>query len=147
MTTRRRLLRNLVAAGAGSAALGLSAVSGAKENSQTAPCGVPHWDETFDVIVVGSGAAGMTAAVRCRSLGIKRVVVIEKLPVQGGNSSIAVGDICAVDSPITRKAGVKDSVEQFVADFTRASEAKTTSPCVPSRSNQLVVAKSRALAA
>lgn len=145
MTTRRRLLRNLVAASAGSAALGLSAVSGAKENS--APCGVPHWDETFDVIVVVSGAAGMTAAVRCRSLGIKRVVVIEKLPVQGGNSSIAVGDICAVDSPITRKAGVKDSVEQFVADFTRASEAKTTSPCVPSRSNQLVVAKSRALAA
>lgn len=128
MTTRRRLLRNIIAAGAGSAALGLSAVSGAKENSQTSPCGVPHWDETFDVIVVGSGVAGMTAAVRCRSLGIKRVVVIEKLPVQGGNSSIAVGDICAVDSPITRKAGVKDSVEQFVADFTRAGEGYNHKP-------------------
>lgn len=68
MTTRRRLLRNIIAAGAGSAALGLSAASGAKENAQAAPCSVPHWDETFDVIVVGSGAAGMTAAVRCRSL-------------------------------------------------------------------------------
>ena len=66
MTTRRRLLRNIIAAGAGSAALGLSAASGAKENTQAAPCGVPNWDETFDVIVVGSGAAGMTAAVRCR---------------------------------------------------------------------------------
>ena len=77
------------------------------------------------MIVVGSGAAGMTAVVRCRSLGIERVVVIEKFPVQGGNSSIAVGDICAVDSPITRKAGVKDSVEHFGADFTRAG-------CVPS---------------
>ena len=128
MTTRRRLLRNIIAAGAGSAALGLSAVSGAKENSQTSPCGVPHWDETFDVIVVGSGAAGMTAAVRCRSLGIKRVVVIEKLPVQGGNSSIAVGDICAVDSPITRKAGVKTASSSSSRTSRARAKATTTSP-------------------
>lgn len=78
-----------------------------------------QWDETFDVIVVGSGAAGMVSAVACKAKGLQRVVVLEKLPVLGGNSCIAVGDICAVDSSITRKAGIKDSVDQFVADFTK----------------------------
>ena len=52
--------------------------------------------------------------------GIKNVVVIEKLAVMGGNSCIAVGDICAVDSPITRKAKIKDSVDLFVSDFNKA---------------------------
>ena len=59
MTTRRRLLR----AGAGNAALDLSSASSAKENAQTTPCGVLHWDETFDVIVVGSGALVLSSTL------------------------------------------------------------------------------------
>lgn len=96
--------RNLSAAAFGAAALGAPCFAA------TASPSAPKWDETFDVIIVGSGSAGLTAAVRCKNLGIKRVLVIEKLPVMGGNSCIAVGDICAVDSPITRKAGTKDSL-------------------------------------
>lgn len=114
MPQRRHLLKSVAALGA--TALGAPALA------KTATKEQPRWDETFDVIVVGSGAAGMTAAVRCKNLGIKRVLVIEKLPVMGGNSCIAVGDICAVNSPITRKAGTKDSVDLFVEDFTRAGE-------------------------
>lgn len=122
MPQRRKFLKNLAALGA--APLAGTAFARSSSSDKTSV----HWDEEFDVIVVGSGAAGMTAAVRCRNLGIERVVIIEKLPVMGGNSCIAVGDICAVDSPITRKAGVKDSVEQFVADFTRAGEGYNHKP-------------------
>lgn len=114
MPQRRKLLQSF-------AALGATAVAAPAFAGSPKPDGIA-WDETFDVIIVGSGSAGMTAAVRCRNLGIKRVLVIEKLPVMGGNSCIAVGDICSVDSPITRKAGVKDSVDLFVEDFTRAGE-------------------------
>lgn len=114
MTTRRRLLKDFIAVGAAA-----TAGSGFAAQPSADRTGI-HWDETFDVIVVGSGSAGLTSAVRAKTLGIKRVLIIEKLPVQGGNSSIAVGDICAVESPITRRAGIQDSVEQFVADFTKA---------------------------
>ncbi len=112
MSQRRQFLQGALA----TSAFGLC-MSGAHASEKKEAI---HWDEEFDVIVVGSGAAGMTSAVACKANGIQKVVIIEKLAVMGGNSSIAVGDICAVDSPITRKAGIKDSVDQFVADFTKA---------------------------
>lgn len=46
--------------------------------------------EIFDVIVVGSGAAGMTAALRARDLGL-RVLVIEKAHKYGGTSATSGG--------------------------------------------------------
>lgn len=122
MTTRRHLLKGLVTV---ATAGPVAAVCAAGQKNDE---GSVHWDEVFDVVVVGSGSAGMTTAVRCKSLGIDRVVVIEKLPVMGGNSCIAVGDICAVDSPITRKAGIEDSIDQFVADFTKAGAGYNHKP-------------------
>lgn len=41
------------------------------------------WDETFDVIVVGSGFAGLAAAIEARAAGAK-TVVLEKMPTIGG---------------------------------------------------------------
>lgn len=113
MSQRRLFLQGALASGA----IGLYSSNACATSSSPQPI---KWDETFDVIVVGSGAAGMTSAVACKANGIKNVVVIEKLAVMGGNSCIAVGDICAVDSPITRKAGIRDSVDLFVSDFTKA---------------------------
>lgn len=113
MTGRRDILKGALIGGA------LGGFSSAQATAKSGS-GAIRWDESFDVIVVGSGSAGMVGAVACKTKGIKNVVVLEKLPVMGGNSCIAVGDICAVDSSITRKAGIKDSVDQFVSDFTKA---------------------------
>ncbi len=48
------------------------------------------WDETYDVVIVGSGFAGMSAAAQALTRGAS-VVVLEKMPVAGGNSAIAGG--------------------------------------------------------
>ena len=113
MSQRRQFLQGALASGAPGLFTTNTHVASSKTNNI-------QWDETFDVIIVGSGAAGMTSAIACKANGIKNVVVIEKLAVMGGNSCIAVGDICAVDSPITRKAKIKDSVDLFVSDFNKA---------------------------
>lgn len=80
----------------------------------------PQWDELFDVIVIGSGLAGMCAAISAKKNGCKKVVVLEKMSYLGGNSAIATGDFGAVDSMLTRRQGVKDSPEAFAEDISAA---------------------------
>lgn len=49
-----------------------------------------------DLVVVGSGAAGLTAAVRAAQCGLRRVVVLEKAPVIGGHTMLSTGYVSAV---------------------------------------------------
>jgi 3-oxosteroid 1-dehydrogenase len=63
----------------------------------------------FDVIVVGSGNGGMTAAVCCHAMGIESVVVLEKGATYGGTSSVSGGGIWVPCSHYALEAGAKDS--------------------------------------
>ena len=53
-------------------------------------------DTLWDVIVVGSGVAGLSAATTAKSDGAKRVLVLEKGPLIGGHSLYSSGSIAAV---------------------------------------------------
>ena len=75
------------------------------------------WDESFDVVVVGSGMAGTCAAISAKQNGCKQVVVIEKMPMLGGSSAIAAGDMAAVCSTLAKKNGIKDEPALFVKDI------------------------------
>lgn len=77
----------------------------------------PKWDETFDVIVVGSGMSGICAAISAKENGGGKVIVLEKMPVLGGSSAIAAGDMASVGSSLAKKHGIKDSPEALVADI------------------------------
>ena len=67
---------------------------------QTADPKIPtNWDEETDVIIVGSGFAGLSAAAEAGELGA-RVVVLEKMGRYGGNSIISGGGYCAWDSKL-----------------------------------------------
>ncbi|MEE9913411.1 MAG: flavocytochrome c [Deltaproteobacteria bacterium] len=78
------------------------------------------WDETYDVVVIGSGFAGLAAAIEAKNAGAKDVVVLEKMPVYGGNSSINGGDFCAPDTRLQKENGVQDSPELMLNDMLRA---------------------------
>ena len=47
-----------------------------------------HFDEVFDVIVIGSGLAGLAAAKEARDAGCS-ALILEKLDRYGGNSVLA----------------------------------------------------------
>jgi succinate dehydrogenase/fumarate reductase flavoprotein subunit len=64
----------------------------------------------YDVVVMGSGAAGLTAALVAAKAG-NTVAVLEKASHFGGTTAISGGGIWVPGSPQAKAAGVKDSVE------------------------------------
>ncbi len=68
----------------------------------------------FDVVVVGSGGAGMTAALTAAHHGL-RVLVAEKTDRFGGSTARSGGGIWAPGNEVLRRAGVRDTPEQAAA--------------------------------
>ena len=74
------------------------------------------WDESYDLVIIGSGFAGLAAGIEARRNGIERVVIFEKMPYFGGNSAINGGLFAAPGTPLQAEEGVEDSVDRMVAD-------------------------------
>ncbi|MFF4315061.1 L-aspartate oxidase [Streptomyces sp. 900105755] len=68
----------------------------------------PGWSISADVVVVGSGVAGLTAALRCQAAGLTTVVVT-KARLDDGSTRWAQGGIAAA-------LGEGDTPEQHLAD-------------------------------
>ncbi|CAI8983023.1 FAD-dependent oxidoreductase [Pseudomonas sp. IT-P294] len=68
-------------------------------------------DIDCDVLIVGSGAAGLSAAVTAAWHGLK-VIVVEKDPVFGGATAWSGGWAWVPCNPLARRAGIVEDVEQ-----------------------------------
>ncbi|KMN38597.1 FAD-binding protein [Lysinibacillus sp. LK3] len=68
------------------------------------------WDASYDVVVVGSGAAGLTAGLTAKLQGMKSLV-IEKTDCYGGASAISGGALWIPNNHIIKGAGVPDTHE------------------------------------
>jgi fumarate reductase flavoprotein subunit len=68
-----------------------------------------------DIVIVGAGGAGMTAAINATEQG-KKVVVLEMMPYAGGNTTKATGGMNAAETHYQKEQGIDDSVETFIED-------------------------------
>ena len=71
--------------------------------------------EKTEVVVVGAGAAGLTAAITAHDKGAK-VVLLEKQPITGGNSMLAAGGMNAAETRFQKEKKIEDSVELMYQD-------------------------------
>jgi len=71
-----------------------------------------------DVIVVGSGLAGLVAAAEIADAG-KRVIIVDQESEQnlGGQAFWSFGGLFLVNSPEQRRLGIKDSIELALEDW------------------------------
>lgn len=74
-----------------------------------------NWDHEVDVLVVGSGNGGMTAALCANDMGAGDVLLIEKSDKYGGGSSISGGGLWIPCNRYAQEAGADDSVEDALA--------------------------------
>lgn len=76
-----------------------------------------------DVVVVGSGGAGLISAIKSKQAGAN-VVIIEKLPLIGGNTLISGAEYSAPNNWLQEKENIKDSVDLFKKDVEKAGGDK-----------------------
>ena len=77
------------------------------------------WDEETEVVVIGSGLAGLAAAIEAGEAGAQ-VIVLEKMKITGGNTRISDGALAAPCNHLQTRAGIKDSARLFFEDMQRA---------------------------
>lgn len=122
--SRRRLLIRAIGAALASCggawtsgAVGASDVrkaSGLGADTQTLPSdqddpNVEHWD----VVVVGSGTAGLCAAIAAREAGARRVVILEKHAMTGGHGIVSSGSVA-----VAQRRPQTDDPEREIREMT-----------------------------
>lgn len=106
---RRDVLKGSVAA----SLVGFLGTSSANAATVKVPT---QWDETVDVLIVGSGFAGLAAAIEAKKAGAK-TLILDKMPTAGGNSIINGGILTATGCPQQVKHHIKDSPELLAKDI------------------------------
>jgi 3-oxosteroid 1-dehydrogenase len=76
--------------------------------------GAQDWTDTVDVLVVGSGAGAMVAAITAYDHGMK-TLVIEKGAYYGGSSAMSGGGLWIPNNHLMPAAGIADSPDDAMA--------------------------------
>lgn len=91
-----------------------AAVSGSKDKEEV--------EQTYDVVVIGAGGAGFSAAIEAKIAGAN-VVLLEKMPAVGGNTLISGGEMNAPDNWVERALGITDdTTELFYNDTMKGGD-------------------------
>ncbi|KAI7254636.1 hypothetical protein KC345_g11238, partial [Hortaea werneckii] len=85
------------------------AVSGASEASYTP---YDQLKDKYDIIIVGAGGAGMSAALEAKANGMNPVI-LEKMPVAGGNTTKSSSGMNASQTKFQKEQGIEDSNDLF----------------------------------
>jgi flavocytochrome c len=99
--SRRSFIKQVGMVGAGMAATGAFAATAAAAPSQQA------WDVETDIVIVGSGYAGLCAAIEAADAGAK-CIIVEKEPLYGGNSILCAGNSLFSGTHVQARNGIED---------------------------------------
>lgn len=80
--------------------------------------------ESADMVIIGAGGAGLAAAVQAKQDGVKNIVVLEKMPLVGGNTNRASSGINGAETKFQEEKGIKDSVQTMIDDTMKGGHNK-----------------------
>ena len=84
---------------------------------------VPPFDLSFDVVVVGAGACGMSAGLAAAEAGAE-TLVIERDATPLGSTAMSTGLIPAAGTPEQAALGIPDDPETLLADIVRKTKGR-----------------------
>ena len=95
-----------------SAVMMLSMFTACSDNGTT----VDTNSKSADIVVIGAGGAGMTAAIQAVQDGATNVVIIEKTGMAGGNTTRSTGGLNASETTFQTRDEIEDSNQLFIDD-------------------------------
>lgn len=85
------------------------AVSGASQANYTP---IDQLQDKYDIIIVGAGGAGMSAALEAKEKGMNPVI-FEKMPIAGGNTMKSSSGMNASQTKFQKEQGIEDNNDLF----------------------------------
>ncbi len=86
-----------------------SAINGTNTTNESSS----EWDKEVNLLVIGAGGSGLSAAVEAATNGTENILVVEKLSSIGGVTALSQGVIAGYDTQIAKKLGVKVTKEEL----------------------------------
>ncbi len=86
-------------------------------------------EQTYDIVVIGAGGAGFSAAIEAASQGAN-VVILEQENVVGGNTSLSGAGFNIPENWVQEAQGIEDSVALFKQDTMNGGDNESIEPLV-----------------
>ena len=104
----------------------LSVFSGCSTQEEKVEVPAIEADETktADVIIVGAGGAGLSAAISAVDAGAQSVIILEKTANTGGSLNFTSGSMSGAETIIQEIDGIEDTKESYVQDILKNGDHK-----------------------